>query len=172
MIKLVIISLLILISRHACTSKARWFPKNPSPSVKIYWPWVRRHTSVKGRQSAFILAADGKRRMVTRVSFRLQYVMAAHQLQAEKIGDYLAFDSRQAHASQARQSPKNLTSLANVSFWPEVQRHTPLRWPAPASTAEDHGFECRLRRNFSGVKSYQWLKTWHSNSYPASRLAL
>ena len=37
----------------------------------------------------------------------------------------------------------------------------PPRWPsgkASASRAEDPGFESRLRRDFSGVESYQWLK--------------
>ena len=33
---------------------------------------------------------------------------------------------------------------------------------ASASRAEDSGFESRLRRDFSGIESYQWLKNWHS----------
>ena len=51
----------------------------------------------------------------------------------------------------------------------------PPRWPsgkASASRAEDPGFEFRLRRDFFGVESYQWLKNWHSSGYPARRLAL
>ena len=51
----------------------------------------------------------------------------------------------------------------------------PPRWPngkAFASRAEDPGFESRLRRDFFGVESYQWLKKWHSSGYPARRLAL
>ena len=36
----------------------------------------------------------------------------------------------------------------------------------------DPGFESRLRRDFFGVESYQWLKNWHSSDYPARRLAL
>ena len=43
---------------------------------------------------------------------------------------------------------------------------------ASASRAEGPGFESRLRRDFFGVKSYQWLKNWHSGGYPARRLAL
>ena len=43
---------------------------------------------------------------------------------------------------------------------------------ASASRAEDSGFESRLRRDFSGVESYQRLKNWHSSGYPARRLAL
>ena len=43
---------------------------------------------------------------------------------------------------------------------------------ASASTAEGPGFESRLRRDFFGVESYQWLKNWHSSGYPARRLAL
>ena len=43
---------------------------------------------------------------------------------------------------------------------------------ASASRAEDPGFESRLRRDFFGVESYQWLKKWHSSGYPARRLAL
>ena len=42
---------------------------------------------------------------------------------------------------------------------------------ASASRAEDPGFESRLRRDFSGVESYQWLKNWHSRGYPARRQA-
>ena len=51
----------------------------------------------------------------------------------------------------------------------------PSRWPsgkASASRAEDRGFESRLRRDFFGVESYQWLQNWHSSGYPARRLAL
>ena len=41
-----------------------------------------------------------------------------------------------------------------------------------ASRAEEPWFESRLRRDFSRVESYQWLKNWHSSGYPARRLAL
>ena len=40
---------------------------------------------------------------------------------------------------------------------------------APASRAEEPGFESRLRRDFSGVES---LQNWHSSGYPARRLVL
>ena len=43
---------------------------------------------------------------------------------------------------------------------------------ASTSREEDPGFESRLRRDFSGVESHQWLKNWHSTGYPAKRLAL
>ena len=43
---------------------------------------------------------------------------------------------------------------------------------ASTSRAEDPGFESRLRRDYFGVESYQWLKNWHSSGYPARRLAL
>ena len=55
--------------------------------------------------------------------------------------------------------------------WSSAQ--LPPRWPsgkAFASRAEDPGFESRLRRDFFGVESYQWLKNWHSSGYPARRL--
>ena len=51
----------------------------------------------------------------------------------------------------------------------------PPRWPsgkASASRAKDPGFESRLRQDFFGVESCQWLKNWHSSGYPARRLAL
>ena len=51
----------------------------------------------------------------------------------------------------------------------------PPSWPsgkASAPRAEDPGFESRLCRDFFGVESYQWLKSWHSSAYPAGRLAL
>ena len=41
-----------------------------------------------------------------------------------------------------------------------------------ASRAEGPGFKSRLCGDFFGVKSYQWLKHWHSAGYPARRLAL
>ena len=43
---------------------------------------------------------------------------------------------------------------------------------ASASRAGGSGFESRLRLDFFGVESYQWLKNWHSSGYPARRLAL
>ena len=43
---------------------------------------------------------------------------------------------------------------------------------ASALRAKDPRFESRLRPDFSGVESYQWLKKWHSSGYPARRLAL
>ena len=41
-----------------------------------------------------------------------------------------------------------------------------------ASRVEDPGLESRLRRDFPGVESYQWLQNWHSSGYPARRLVL
>ena len=43
---------------------------------------------------------------------------------------------------------------------------------ASASRMEGPGFESRLRRDFFGVESYQWLKNWHSSGYSARRLAI
>ena len=59
-----------------------------------------------------------------------------------------------------------------VSKHPVTNR--PLKWDrlaglvvtASASRAEDPGFESRLRRDFSVVESYQWLKNWHSSGLP------
>ena len=60
-------------------------------------------------------------------------------------------------------------------------RFTPIVWTdrlvglvikASASRAEAPGFESRLRRDFSGVESYQGLQNCHSSGYPARRLAL
>ena len=70
-------------------------------------------------------------------------------------------------------------SLSFFFFWTMLPlcfflHHRPPRWPsgkASASRAEDPGFESRLRRDFFGVESYQWLKNWHSSGYPARRLA-
>ena len=41
-----------------------------------------------------------------------------------------------------------------------------------SSGAEDPGFESCLRRDFSEVESYQWLKNWHSSGYLARHLGL
>ena len=43
---------------------------------------------------------------------------------------------------------------------------------ASASRAEDPWFESRLRRDFCGVESYQWLTNWRSFGYPARHLVL
>ena len=62
-----------------------------------------------------------------------------------------------------------------LSIWLGGSSLRPPRWPsgkAFASRAGDPGFESRLRRDFFGVESYQWLKHWHSSGYPARRLAL
>ena len=81
-----------------------------------------------------------------------------------------------------------LSVCVNMSYWGKEMHRTisvwscytaasvgPPRWPsgkASASRAEDPGFESRLRRDFFGVESYQWLKSWHSSGYPAGPLAL
>ena len=71
------------------------------------------------------------------------------------------------------------SSLKWLQCWlqidPQSLIHRPPRLPcgkASTSRAEDPGIESRLRREFFGVESYQWLKTWHSSGYPARRLAL
>ena len=43
---------------------------------------------------------------------------------------------------------------------------------ASASRAENPGFESSFRRDFSGVKSYHWLKNWHSSGVIGSVLGL
>ena len=55
---------------------------------------------------------------------------------------------------------------------PTPHRPVGLVVKASASRAEGYGFESRLRRDFFGVESYQWLQNWHSSGYPARRLAL
>ena len=55
---------------------------------------------------------------------------------------------------------------------PDKDRLVGLVVKASASRAEGPGFESHLRRDFFKVKSYQWLKNWHSSGYPARRLAL
>ena len=69
--------------------------------------------------------------------------------------------------------PRILSVAANELAVPLA--HLPPRWPsgkASASRVEGPGFESRLRQDFFGVESYQWLKHWHSSCYPARRLAL
>ena len=63
-------------------------------------------------------------------------------------------------------------SLALCDWLLQADRLFGVMVKASASRAEDPGFESRLRRDFSGVESYQWLKNWHSSGYPARRLAL
>ena len=62
--------------------------------------------------------------------------------------------------------------LVELRSFPTSDRLVGLVVEASASRAEDPGFESRLRRDFFGVESYQWLKNWHSSGYPARSLAL
>ena len=55
---------------------------------------------------------------------------------------------------------------------PQRVRLTGLVVKASTSEAEDPEFDSRLRWDFYRVKSYQWIKNWHSSGYPARRLAL
>ena len=59
--------------------------------------------------------------------------------------------------------PPSLSLSLSLSLSPSLSPSLslPPRWPsgkASASRAEDPGFESRLRRDFSEVESYQWLK--------------
>ena len=67
-------------------------------------------------------------------------------------------------------SAPSLNSVPKVAL--KNNRLVGLVVKASASRAEGPGFESRLRRDFFGVESYQWLKNWHSSDYPARRLAL
>ena len=67
-----------------------------------------------------------------------------------------------------REAGNTLTSLRLLGGY----RLVGLVVKASASRAGGPGFESRLRRDFFGVESYQWLKNWHSSGYPARRLAL
>ena len=58
-----------------------------------------------------------------------------------------------------------------LSLSPHSDRLVGLVVKASASRAEGPGFKSRLRRDFFGVESYQWLKNRHSSGYPARRLA-
>ena len=64
---------------------------------------------------------------------------------------------------------KQFLYMLFVSHWDHL---IGLVVKASALRVEDPGFESRLRRDFSGVESYQWLKNQHSSGYPARCLAL
>ena len=68
--------------------------------------------------------------------------------------------------------PDLQTGRRQTALSPLDDRLVGLVVKAPASRAEGPGFESRLRRDFFGVESYQWLEHWHSSGYPARRLAL
>ena len=57
-------------------------------------------------------------------------------------------------------------------YSPPCDRLIGLVVMASASRVEDPRFESRLRQDFSGVESYQWLENWHASGYPARRLVL
>ena len=70
--------------------------------------------------------------------------------------------NKQIKTNKPRSTLSNLTVPAAL-----IPSTAPPRWPsgkASTSTAEDPGFESRLRRDFFGVESYQWLKHWHSST--------
>ena len=69
-------------------------------------------------------------------------------------------------------TPSVATLFRSADMFPTCDRLVGLVVKASASREEDPGFESRLRRDFSGVESYQWLKNWHSSGYPARRLAV
>ena len=77
-----------------------------------------------------------------------------------------------------RSCRSNLLSYFLTAYWHLAilswshDRLVGLVVKASASRADGPGFKSCLRRNFSGVESYQWLKNWHSSGYPAWRLAL
>ena len=71
------------------------------------------------------------------------------------------------HIGQWARRTVNWTILATWS-----NRLVGLVVKASALRAEGPGFESRLRRDFFGAESYQWLKHWHSSGYPARCLAL
>ena len=56
------------------------------------------------------------------------------------------------------------------AYWHDRLRGIAVK--VSTSRAEDPGFESRLRRDFSGVESNQWLKNWHSSGFLARRPAL
>ena len=65
-------------------------------------------------------------------------------------------------------SQQNKTTSIPFSHYTSRYRLVGLVVKASASRAEDPGFESRLRRDFSGVESYQW----HPSGYHAGCLAL
>ena len=71
-----------------------------------------------------------------------------------------------------RSSASMIPAPGLLRFASDQNRLVGLVVKASASRAKDPGFESRLRRDFFGVESYQWLKNWHSSGYPARRLAL
>ena len=102
--------------------------------------------------------------------------LATHATLSQHLGASLWISSKHTVADPTQLLPR----------WPSGKGHRPgfgvcLPWGShlvglvvkeSASRAEDPGFESRLRWDFFGVESYQWLKKWHSSGYPARRLAL
>ena len=79
-------------------------------------------------------------------------------------------DPRTAARFPGRVVPR--TEQSELKWLPCQDRLVGLVVKASASRAGDPEFKSRLRRDFSGVESYQWLKNWHSSGYPARRPAL
>ena len=72
-----------------------------------------------------------------------------------------------SHARRRTTQSLLLTELRSSSTPLLKDRLVGLLVKASASRTEDHGFESRLRWDFFGVESYQWLQNWHSSGYPA-----
>ena len=72
----------------------------------------------------------------------------------------------------SRRRRRNCSQDTRTSTATSSHRLVGLVVKASSSKAEDPGFESRLRRDFFGVESYQWLQNWHSSGYPARRLVL
>ena len=85
----------------------------------------------------------------------------------------LRWPSGKACASRAVDGGRNSTVgsvLGSLSCL--IHRLVGLVVKVPASRAEGPGFESRLRLDFSGSSHTSDLKKWHSDGYPARRLAL
>ena len=86
---------------------------------------------------------------------------------------YFAIDCSKPSGGRAFTISLLLTIVSLLTYGPDrIQKSSSsssyrlvgLVVKASASRAEGPGFESRLRRDFYGVESYQWLKHWHSSA--------
>ena len=82
---------------------------------------------------------------------------------------FFCITHRQVYGKAIQRSASNIFAVVQQTLQQVCIRHrlVGLEVKASASGAEDPGFESGLRRDFSGVESYHWLKNWHSSGYPA-----
>ena len=144
--------------QHAPSMKTEWFKKDH----------IRKHLTQNGEPQRSSWGTQ-KQKKALLTSFWSQLKMASQRSK----GAHALYSTSQDLPIGCPRNWKCWLLVENGPFSATMVERRPLsvsgpvstspRWPrgkASASRAEDPGFESRLRRDFFGVESYQWLQQW------------